>query len=340
MIATCGQVVSIRQLPSIVITKWLSSFLVGISLMLGTLSCNHDQALTPRSTDQIARLQEWHLSAPASNTANLNLADSLTWMKLGDAYYYISTSTSSTFVYDGQNRLSKQQTKGYRNDTDYGRSQSNRTYSYTYSSTQLTVLREGKRLSGSYGYDSLATRQYLPLNQQGLVTSQPLFDARYSDGDNGYSGVSLLFSTSLEARAKDTLRQYDSEGYLTQTTLVSTQAVDRPWRLSQTIEAGNITGSQLTQLARSTTLTESPLSRTFCQYDLARATIPNPHQFLGTSSRNLLVKLIYYPAGFPPTSQTYRYEYDKIGRVIRYSISSELATKTTLYLIGQITYAD
>ncbi|GAB4021261.1 hypothetical protein [Spirosoma koreense] len=316
------------------------NYLAVTCLLLTSFSCQQETPLAPRSTDQIAQLQEWSVSGPASNTATVQTGDTLVWLKIDDAYYSIATATSSTFSYDSQQRLTTQRTNGYRNDTEYGRSQSFQTYTYSYSPTQVTILKEGKRMSGSYTYGTFATQQYLPLTEQGLVTSQPRFEGRYSEGDNGYSGVSMLFNASFEDRAQDTLRRYDQQGYLTQTTMVSNQAVYRHWRLSRTIDAGNVTGSVLTQPGTPAAPAETQLFGTLCQYDPAQPNIPNPHQFLGTASRNLIVKLIYYPTGFNPTTQTYRYEYDKQGRVTRYYISSGVLPERKLYLIGRITYAN
>ena len=53
-------------------------------------------------------------------------------------------------------------------------------------------------------------------------------------------------------------------------------------------------------------------------YDLTHLSLPNPHQFEGLDSRNLVVSEIYYPAVNADTVRTnYTYQFNALGRVKR-----------------------
>ncbi|GAB2558368.1 hypothetical protein [Spirosoma aerophilum] len=317
------------------------TWLIGLGILLNLAGCRPDQedSLTPRTTDQLARLEEWVVAGPASQTGTAMLTDTLNWLKVDQTYYYIQHAIKSSYRYDGQNRLSQQTTGGYRNDSDYGRTQSIRTHQYQYNANQLTIRTTLDWINSWNGSASFSGQQHLALNQERLVDRQPQLGDVYSPGDNGYSGISRLFSTCLNPFIRDTLRRYDAQGYLMEAANGLPSLGADFWQLSQSINVGNVVSHQLLTKPTSLFTPDAESTRWVEEYDRNRPTIPNPHQFLGSTSRNLVVRTLqYYSNQSKPSVFVYRYEYDAKGRVERYFISLDQQGVSTLQTVGKLTY--
>lgn len=292
-----------------------------------------EEPLTPLPTGQLVRLQEWYVDGHASQSTTSS-ADTLRWLAVDKDSYYIEHAFDSRYAYDEQNRLSQQTVNGYRNAE--GRERAIWTHHYHYSPTQLTILSTVERPDHWSGPFRWAAQRNIPLNQQGLVERQPQMGDIHSGGDNGYLGVSRLLWPCLALGIQDSLRRYDAQGYLSSLIPVVYRG-EKLRRLTQSVEAGNVINRYVQPVANQPTIATT--ERWFVEYDRSRPAIPNPHAFLGSVSRNLVLKMQYYPAGQSlPQVDYYDYEYDAKGRVVRYSISQQSQGTRILRHVGKLTY--
>jgi hypothetical protein len=244
-------------------------------------------------------------------------------------------AVDSRYAYDEQNRLSQQTVNGYRNAE--GRERAIWTHQYHYSPTQLTISSTVERPDHWSGTMRWATQQDVPLNQQGLVERQPQLGDIYYRGDNGYSGISQLLWPCLILGIQDSLRRYDAQGYLTSSLIPVVYWGEETRRLTQPVEAGNVVTRRMQPVANPPTIATT--ERWLVEYDRSRPAVPNPHLFLGSVSRNLILKTQYYPKGQSvPQVDHYDYEYDDKGRVVRYLISRQDQGTRVVHQVGKLTY--
>lgn len=311
-------------------------WLLWLSLLsLANCRSTPDERLTPLPTDRLARLQEWYVDGRADLTT-ARLIDTLHWLAVDQNGYAVVHAIDSRYAYDEQNRLSQQTVSGHR-FRESGPERSILMHQYQYTASQLTVSTIADRLDSWQGPTRFSWQQVIPLNQQGLVEQQPQLGNMYTSGDNIFAGVSELFHLCLHIGLQDSLRRYDDHGYLIGATTKFIPAWSEPYQLTQSIVSGNVVNRQLQPVGSKPTV--GTTERWLMQYDRSRPTIPNPHQFSGSISRDLPTKTLYYAPNQPiPRTDEYRYDYDTQGRVVRYYISRQEQGGSRLHTVGKLTY--
>lgn len=301
-----------------------------LSLLL--FGCRETSPVQPvvQTTDQIAQVREWMVYNRVH--PNPNVADTLHFLRLSDGYHSVDNGWSSRYTYDQQGRLTAEKVMAYRYSVGFGTSVKWADLSFAYAPDKLiTTKTESVSVLGSrlpaFTYPTVVQR--LALDRQGRVLAAPtLASTSY------YRPViSRLFAGTVLPIGADTLRVYDSDGFLLKTEYTVNPSAGRDKQLvKQTVTNRNIERTDFFCCSGNEPSNATALFHH--KYDQSKPGLRNPHQFLGNTNRNLIARTTQTdPLGGKSYVTEYTYEYDAENRVKRYFSATE-----SYITVGEIYY--